>query len=99
MIGIKEGDNIEAITVVGESMEPTLKDNSLILIDRDKIDVSKGGIFVVNTISGVYVKRITLSIATNGISLMSDNKNYPTEILPADEVTVVGKVIGALERV
>ena len=98
MIGIKESDKIDAIKVVGDSMETTLKDNSIVLVNRDRTDVSNGGIFVLNTKSGVFVKRISMS-PTGDISLISDNKNYPIETIPADEAMVIGKVIGALERI
>ncbi len=98
MIGIKEGDNIEAIKVIGDSMETTIKDNSIVLVDRNKTDITNGGIFVINTKNGVLVKRVTLSLS-GGISLISDNKNYPIETVSADEAMIIGKVIGALERI
>ena len=98
MLGIKEKDKIEAIKVVGDSMEDTLKDGAIILIDRNKTDIAGGGLFVVNTPNGVSVKRLMMN-PVSGIDLISDNKIYLPQTVVADEVTVIGKVIGALERI
>ncbi len=98
MLGINEKDHIEAIKVVGDSMEPTLKDGAIILIDRNKSDIAGGGIFVVNTPNGVSVKRVVMN-PVSGIDLISDNKIYLPQTVSAEEVTIIGKVIGALERI
>ncbi len=98
ILGITDGDKIDAIKVTGDSMEATIKDNSIILIDRKKTDIINGGIFVVNTPSGVLVKRVGIS-SFGGISLISDNKNYPVETMPENDVIVIGKVVGVLEKI
>jgi len=98
MLGITEKDHIEAIKVVGDSMESTLKDNAIILIDRNKTDILGGGIFVVNTPNGVSVKRVVPN-PISGIDLISDNKIYLPQTVTVEEVTIIGKVIGALEKI
>ncbi len=98
MLGIKSGDSIEAIRITGDSMEPTLSENSILILDRKKTELINGGIFVVNTQGGVFVKRISLN-AKGGIDLISDNTIYPPQTVEGEDVTVVGKVIGALEKI
>jgi len=98
MLGIKSGDSIEAIRITGDSMEPTLSENAILILDRKKTELINGGIFVVNTLGGVFVKRIGLN-AKGGIDLISDNTIYPPQTVEGEEVTVVGKVIGALEKI
>ncbi len=98
MLGIHSNDTIEAIRVIGNSMEDTLSEGSVILINRKKTELVDGGIFVVNTPGGVFVKRIGINLR-GGIDLKSDNKDFEIETLPADEVGVIGKVIGAWERI
>lgn len=96
-IDTRNSKHIEAITISGDSMEPVLNDDSIVLIDREKIKIGNGGIFVVNTTSGLMAKRV--SIGQNGtIDLMSDNKLYDTVSVPIDDTYIVGKVIGALEK-
>ena len=97
-IGITNIDNIEAVRVVGDSMQPTLSENSTILVDRTKIELGSGGIYVVNTSSGVFVKRLAVN-PKGGIDLISDNKAYGTVTVPFEEIVIVGKVVGTVGRV
>jgi len=98
MLGIQRADDIEAIRVIGNSMEDTLGEGSIILINRKKTELVDGRIFVVNTPGGVFVKRIGLN-PTGGIDLKSDNRNFETVTIPAEELSVIGRVIGALEKI
>ncbi len=99
MLNIKNSDHIEAIRVAGDSMEDTLGEGSIIMIDRSRTELTSGGIFVLNTQGGVIVKRISINPNGTTIDLISDNKIYPVQSVPADEITVIGRVIGALEKI
>ena len=92
---------ISALNVVGDSMEPTLIDREVILFDKDDLDVSKGGIFIVSTNVGLFVKRVALKI-DGSLELISDNKSYNSEIIVSDEldtIRLLGKVIGKVALV
>ncbi|WP_456479393.1 S24 family peptidase [Nautilia sp.] len=82
--------NLDAIHVVGDSMEPTIKDGSIIFIDRSDTNIQNGGIFVISTPAGVFVKRVNLK-SDGKIELISDNTLYPRET--ADEAEILGKVV------
>jgi len=84
--------NLDAINVIGDSMEPTIKDGSIIFIDRNDKNIRNGGIFVVNTNAGVFVKRLNLK-SSGEIELISDNKAYPSETINPQEIEIVGKVV------
>ncbi len=88
---------IEAIHVDGESMEPTLKNGSIVFIDREKNSISRDGIFVVSTPGGLFIKRLNRKV-DGSIELISDNQLYSTEVMAPDEVRVVGKVVGGVDR-
>ena len=87
---------IDAINVDGESMEPTLQDGSIVFIDRTQTNISKDGIYIASTTAGLFIKRIRQR-ADGMIELISDNKAYSPEIMLADEVTIVGRVVGNIE--
>jgi len=87
---------IEAINVAGESMEPTLKDGSIAFVDRGRKDIKQGGIFVVSTNYGLFIKRVILRL-DGRIELASDNKEYGSELLMGDEVQIIGRVVGVVE--
>ena len=87
---------IDAINVDGESMEPTLQDGSIVFIDRKQTNISKDGIYIASTTAGLFIKRIRQR-ADGMVELISDNKAYSPEILLADEVQIVGRVVGNIE--
>lgn len=92
---------IAALNVMGDSMEPTLLDREVILFDKDNLDVSKGGIFIVSTNAGLFVKRVALKV-DGALELISDNRSYNSEIIVPDEldaIRLLGKVIGKVALV
>ena len=87
---------IAAMNVTGDSMESTLQDQEIILFDLEEKEIAKGGIFIVSTNAGLFVKRVR-SRADGTIELMSDNPSFSSEMIPANEQStfqVVGKVVG-----
>ncbi|HHD82196.1 MAG TPA: phage repressor protein [Campylobacterales bacterium] len=89
-------NRLEAINVDGESMEPTLQDGSIVFIDREQKNINKDGIFIASTAAGLFIKRIRQR-ADGMVELISDNKAYSPEIITADEVEIVGRVVGNVE--
>ena len=93
--GEREMKNIDSINVLGDSMEPTFKDGDIIFMNRTKDDIRKGGVFVVSTPTGLFVKR--LSLKSDGmLDLISDNVHYSVESVDAYSVEIVGKVVGSM---
>ncbi len=89
-------NTLEAINVDGESMEPTLLDGSIVFIDREQTNINKDGIFIASTTAGLFIKRIRQR-ADGMVELISDNKAYSPEIITADEVEIIGRVVGNIE--
>ena len=95
MVGMGNTE-LEAIHVDGESMEPTLQDGSIVFVDRTQTNISKNGIFIAQTLNGLYIKRIQQR-ADGMVELISDNTVYPPQAIHPDEVTIIGKVVGNIE--
>jgi len=85
----------EVIQVLGDSMEPHIKDDSLIFIDKSNTDISTKGIYLVNTVDGLYIKHI--KVKDNKYYLYSSNKDY--EDIELDSFEVVGRVKGMFIKV
>lgn len=99
MLGGKENlKNIHAINVVGDSMEPTLNSDNIIFIDRAKKENLKDGIYAFTTNHGLFVKRLQRRV-DGALDVISDNKDYPKQVLNADELQVLGKVISSFGAV
>lgn len=94
-LGLK---NIEAIKVYGDSMEPLLKDGSILLLDRSKQDIRYGGVFVLNICGNLFVKRVSRN-ARGEIDLISENALYPIERIVPEELEVIGRAIGSFQGV
>ncbi|AXX92405.1 peptidase S24 [Malaciobacter molluscorum LMG 25693] len=95
MLGGKENlKNIDAINVIGDSMEPTLNSGNIIFLDKTKKDIKREGIFAFTTIHGLFVKRIQQRVDGN-LDIISDNKDYPKQILNNQEINLLGKVVGS----
>ncbi|BCD61473.1 hypothetical protein NitYY0826_C0325 [Nitratiruptor sp. YY08-26] len=96
--GKKRLQYIQAINVLGDSMEPTLKDGSIAFVDTSQQDIKKGGLFLISTNAGLFIKRIRLR-TDKMVELVSDNANYAIEEVEPESVTVVGRVIGSIEKI
>ncbi|MDQ7047693.1 MAG: LexA family transcriptional regulator [Sulfurovum sp.] len=90
--------DLEAIHVDGESMDPTLQDGSIVFVDRTQTNINKNGIFIASTTTGgLFIKRIHKRV-DGMIELISDNSLYPPQAIHSDEVIIIGKVVGNIER-
>lgn len=83
------------LRVKGDSMEPTLSDGDVILVDTSDTDPAGGGMFVIGTIDGAQVKRL-MRRTDGSLLIISDNREiYPPEVLAradADAFRIIGRV-------
>ena len=87
--------NIQAVNVLGDSMEPTFVSGDIVFINKEYTNPRKAGIYVVSTPGGLFIKRLQLH-ANATVSLVSDNEAYAPEVVNAEDVHVLGKVVGKL---
>ena len=87
-------DHLSIITVMGDSMEPSLSDGDDVLVDTsDTVARLRDGIYVLRHDDTILVKRIAIG-PKRRIDIVSDNSAYPRwqDVDPAD-LTVVGRVL------
>lgn len=95
MLGGKENlRNIDAINVIGDSMEPTLNSGNIIFVDKTKKDIRREGIYAFTTTHGLFVKRIQQKVDGN-LDVISDNKDYPIQVLNPNDISIIGKVVSS----
>jgi phage repressor protein C with HTH and peptisase S24 domain len=86
--------NLQIISVKGDSMQPTLHDDDLVMLDRSKTSLNYDGLFVLLYGDALHVKRVSRSSTPGRILVISDNRSiYPPQEHAANDVTVIGKVI------
>jgi phage repressor protein C with HTH and peptisase S24 domain len=93
--GDREVKYIDSINVMGDSMEPTFFENDMVFINRNQKDINRGGVFVVATPNGLFIKRLLLR-SDGMLDLISDNALYSVESVESDSVEIVGKVVGSM---
>ena len=83
-------DRCRVIEVVGDSMEPTIENGAVILVDFQRTTRRRDKIFAVRTDDGPVVKR--LGRDERGWWLVSENEAYAAHPWPAD-AAVLGQVM------
>ncbi|WP_066558971.1 S24 family peptidase [Croceicoccus bisphenolivorans] len=87
---------LTALSVAGDSMDPTLSDGDEILVARADTQFGgrlRDGIHVIRRDGTLLVKRLLFE-REGQVSVISDNKAYPSDAnVPLDEVEVLGRVV------
>ncbi|MCA3365669.1 MAG: helix-turn-helix transcriptional regulator [Roseomonas sp.] len=87
--------NLALLTASGDSMDPTIRDGDLLLVDTSARRIEGSFIYVLAIGGGLLVKRIHLR-RDGSVILKSDNPKYDAEEVPAVEtptLEVLGQVI------
>lgn len=85
--------NLTIIGVKGDSMEPTLLDDDIVLLDMSKTNLSFDGLFVLRFDDALHVKRVGRAAKPGFVTILSDNPVFPPIEVEKAELTVVGKVL------
>ncbi len=82
--------HIHALRVLGDSMEPNIKSNSIVFVDTNDLSEVNNAVYVINYAGEIYIKR--LEFLDNLVLLKSDNIIYNTINADKNEIEVIGKV-------
>ena len=85
-------NNINLITVNGDSMEPTLKDGDVIFVDTGITSFRSDSIYVARINGELFVKRFQ-KLPNGNLMMISDNTRYRSfELERSEDVTLIGRV-------
>ena len=84
-------DSLFVIKVDGKSMEPVIKDRSLVVADLSQREVVDADIYLIYHENSMWIKKA--KIDSDEISFVSINKEYSHLVYKADEVRVVAKAV------
>ena len=87
---------LRIITVMGDSMEPTLQPGQRVLVDVGDLKPSPPGIFVVWDGLGLVIKRVQMLAHSEPprVKISSDNVKYDPYERSLEEAYIQGRVIG-----
>lgn len=86
---------VRLLNVRGDSMEPTIRDGDVALVDTSISDIIDNAIYVLVVGNRLLIKRIHI-LVSGALRLISDNPIYPHEDVAANEadfVRVSGRVV------
>ena len=92
-----EGARLSAIRVIGDSMEPLLREGDEVLVDQ-RDHPFRDGIHVVRLDETLLVKRVA-SQGGGRFSLLSQNLAYPPISVEAEDFAIIGRVVWKSGRV
>ena len=82
---------------IGDSMEPTITDRDVLLIDLSRTSITLSEQIWVFSSGGIgMVKRAR--VIGGKVTLMSDNKNVPDYEPAEDELQIIGRVVAVVKR-
>jgi phage repressor protein C with HTH and peptisase S24 domain len=87
------GRDLAAIRIRGDSMEPTLRDNDIVLIDRTRTSLDDDGLFVLRFGEALHCKRVGRGRSRLTVQVISDNRIYPPVEMDRSEIEVIGRVL------
>lgn len=90
-VGLAEQDLV-AITARGDSMEPTISDADMLLIDTSQRDVGIEGVFVLVMNGWLVVKRVQ-RLPGGSVRVLSDNRRYDPIDMDVADMAVTGRVV------
>ena len=86
-----------AVNVVGDSMEPEIPDESIVLVDTSQRDIKNGAVYVFTHNNDLLIKRMMATV--DGYKAKSINPLYEDmafDQTEADKLNVVGRAVRAL---
>lgn len=98
-LGVAQKD-LALISVKGDSMEPELANEDLILVDMRRNRIEDNAIYVLQFDGTLLVKRIQRRL-DGSLHVMSDNPRYEAEVVSADraaDLHVLGRVVWSGRR-
>jgi phage repressor protein C with HTH and peptisase S24 domain len=90
-----------AVRVAGDSMEPTIRDGAIAILDTSVTRVDRDGQVYAVRVDGALLMKRARWIVGSGVHLSSDNPSVPPVQLSMSEterLTVLGRVCGVLNR-
>lgn len=101
ILKVSDPNNLKTFTASGDSMEDTIDDGNILLVDIGRTDYANGGIFVITINNDWFVKRLRKRLSGE-LDIISDNSDkYPIETYKPDdniEIVIKGRVIKNLSK-
>ncbi len=96
-----DSSRLRIFTIDGDSMEPTLSHDDIVLIETEKCAPSPPGIFVIFDGFGLVSKRLEFfgEPKNSHVRVISDNPIYSSYECSISDITIVGRVVWVSRKI
>lgn len=91
-LGVSPSD-LAIVTARGDSMEPTLREGAILLLDTSRKQLGPDGIYVLRRDHHLLAKRLQRAADADRVWVKSDNPSYDDLELPLEDIDILGRVI------
>ena len=84
--------HLVATNAKGDSMEPSINDGDMLLIDTNQRGLGQDDIYVIRRDDALMVKRLQLGFDNNAL-IISDNPRYKEQSIPTQDLDIIGRVV------
>lgn len=85
--------NMSLVYVKGDSMEPTIWDGDIVLVNHNVTHIKKNGAIYAIVIDNLIMIKRLQKIGNNKVLIISDNQKYPAYETKESELNINGQVI------
>lgn len=85
-------DSLILVKVCGDSMQPTISDSDIVLVDTARSRIRSGAIYAIGIDDTISIKRLDL-LPPDKVNVLSDNSRYQPYTAALDQVRILGQVI------
>lgn len=88
------GSRLSAIIIRGNSMNPTLMDSDLAILDIKIHNVTRDGIYIIHHSGGLVARRLTIGTGDDLVNVTCDNTDFAKpETVSPNMLAIAGRVI------
>ncbi|MFT4266342.1 MAG: helix-turn-helix transcriptional regulator [Xenophilus sp.] len=85
-------ENLVAMEVRGDSMAPTLKAGSVVLVDLTRKQIEDDGIYLIRDTGVTLLRRLQLEVSGQ-VRALADNPRHREFTIPLENIELLGKVV------
>lgn len=89
---IDSKDDVLTETIKSDTMEPTIRQGSTVLIDLKNGGIEEDGIYAIHIDGEIKIRRISKRL-DGRLDVITDNKKYTNEIIDIDTLNIIGRVV------
>jgi SOS-response transcriptional repressor LexA len=87
-------NNLCILVVEGDSMAPTIQNNSIVLIDKSQMEIEDGKIYALSKNNEIFIRRVFKQVGSTSYEAKSDNDKFgKINFKPSSPIKIIGRIV------